>query len=149
MEILKEALKLSRLLSESDIEWAFVGGVAVGIHGYIRATEDIDIVIDKADLPKLDELLVNEDYIINDQSINFSDGFVLYRRVKVVGNDFFSLDVLIPPAEFVGLLKNREQGSLSGLKIYVAGKDDLIRMKKGAGRDIDLVDVKELEKLDE
>ena len=94
-------------------------------------------------------MLVNEDYIINDQSIDFSDGFVLYRRVKVVGNDFFSLDVLIPPAEFVGLLKNREQGSLSGLKIYVAGKDDLIRMKKSAGRDIDLVDIKELEKLDE
>ncbi len=148
MDILREAISLSRLLSESGIEWAFVGGVAVGIHGYIRATEDIDIVIKEEDLPKLDELLAQEDYIANPVPVEFSDGFVLYRRVKVRGNDFFTLDVLIPPADFSDLLDKREQGTVSGLKIFVARKEDLIEMKKSAGRRKDIVDIEELEKLD-
>ena len=45
LNILEEAVNLAKTLDRSNIKWAFIGGVAVGIHGYIRATEDIDIII--------------------------------------------------------------------------------------------------------
>lgn len=57
IDILKEACKLTEALNKAKIDWAFVGGVAVGIYGFIRATEDIDIIVDERDLLKIDVIL--------------------------------------------------------------------------------------------
>ena len=97
MEIFEEALNISRILSESNIRWTFAGGIAVGIHGYIRATEVIDIVIDKNDLRELDQKLEHAGFIINQEPIQFKDGFTAFRRMKIVGKDYMVLDILIPP----------------------------------------------------
>ncbi|NOY74959.1 MAG: nucleotidyltransferase family protein [Kiritimatiellaeota bacterium] len=144
MDILNEAIGLAALLGSSDIEWAFVGGVAVGIHGFVRATEDIDIVINRSDLESLDELLRKHGFIINKDSLRFSDGFELYPRIKVIGKDFFKLDVMIPPENFKEILLNRQEGFVSGIRVYVVSKSDLIRMKKGTGRSKDKMDVSAL-----
>lgn len=141
MDILNEAMSLAKLLGSSDIEWAFVGGVAVGIHGFVRATEDIDIVVNPKDLEKLDGLLKRNGFIINKKPIQFSDGFKLYRRIKVFGKDFFMLDVMIPPDDFQKMLLDRQEGLIAGVKVYVVSKAELIRMKKGAGRAKDQMDI--------
>ena len=146
INIINEAMFLSKLLGKSNINWAFVGGVAVGIHGYIRATEDIDIIIDPDDLRKLDQLLKDHGYIIHKSSINFKDGFKLFRRVKIVEDEYFILDVLIPPEDFNHLLKNRIEGYVDDVKVYVITKKDLIKLKKQSGRKIDLIDIEEMEK---
>jgi len=46
-------------LVEAEIEFVLVGGLAVNAWGYLRATQDIDVVPDPApdNLAKLDELL--------------------------------------------------------------------------------------------
>ena len=147
MDILTEAVNIAKLLEKADIEWAFVGGVAVGIHGFIRATEDIDIVINQQDLSKLDQLLEKCEFIINKDPITFKDGFMLYRRVKLIGDEYFMLDVMLPPENFSGLLKNRQEGTISGIKVFVAARQDLIKMKKGTGRNKDKIDADELEKI--
>ena len=145
MDILSEALKISKLLAKANLKWTFVGGVAVGIHGLIRATEDIDIVINPNDLKKLDALLIKNNFVINPQPMKFKDGFVLHRRVKIVGKEYFVLDIMIPPDNFPELLKNRQAGLISGTKVYVAAKPDLIRMKRGTGRLKDRLDAENLE----
>lgn len=40
--------KLLALLAESGVRFIVVGGVAVAIQGYVRLTEDIDILVDNA-----------------------------------------------------------------------------------------------------
>jgi hypothetical protein len=42
-------------LSESGVEHIVIGGVAVGFHGYVRATKDLDVV-PAPDLPNLERL---------------------------------------------------------------------------------------------
>ena len=37
-------LKLSELAEKANIRWAFAGGIAMHIYGYVRATTDVDIV---------------------------------------------------------------------------------------------------------
>ncbi len=148
-DLMEEAVFLSKLIDEANIKWAFAGGIAVGIHGYVRATEDIDIILERRDLDKLDSLLKDQGYIIPNDSIDFKDGFKLFRRVKIVDNDYFILDILVAPKEFSNLLDNRIEGLLDGVKIYVITKQDLIRLKKQTGRKIDQADVEELEKNDE
>ena len=146
MNIINEAISLSKLLGDSNIKWAFVGGVAVGIHGYIRATEDIDIIIEPKHLGKLDAILKDHGYIINNDSIDFKDGYMLFRRVKIIGEEYFILDVLVPPENYVNILKNRIEGLIDGIKVFVISKNDLIRMKRQSGRKIDIIDIEELEK---
>ena len=146
-EILSEALNFAKLVSNIDIEWAFVGGVAVGIYGFIRATEDIDILIRPDDLSKLDPILEQNGFIINKKPVHFKDGFSLYRRIKVIDDEYFILDVMTAPENFLDLLKNRQAGMINGYKVFVITKADLIRMKHLSGRLKDQMDIEELEKI--
>ncbi len=146
IDIVKEAVAISKLLAASGIKWPCVGAQAVGIYGYIRATEDVDIVISPDDLEKLDLLLKEKGFIIHKDSIDFKDGFKLFRRVKIVGSEYFVLDILIPSDNFSQLLENRLEGLIEDATVYVISKQDLVSMKRISGRDQDMVDIAELEK---
>ena len=47
-------------LTRAQVEFIVIGGVAVGVHGFIRATEDLDIVPDPSseNLQRLARVLV-------------------------------------------------------------------------------------------
>jgi predicted nucleotidyltransferase len=38
--------KLLARLADAGVDFVVVGGVAVAVHGYVRVTEDVDLVID-------------------------------------------------------------------------------------------------------
>ncbi len=40
-------LKLAEIAEKSNIQWAFAGGIAMHIFGYVRATTDVDIIADE------------------------------------------------------------------------------------------------------
>ena len=40
--------KLLVILAEAGVEFVVVGGVAVTLHGYVRLTEDVDILIESS-----------------------------------------------------------------------------------------------------
>jgi hypothetical protein len=42
-------------LAEAGVEYVVIGGVAVGFHGYVRATKDLDVV-PSPDRPNLERL---------------------------------------------------------------------------------------------
>lgn len=44
-KILRTAKKLSRILDEKGVAHALIGGLAVGMYGYNRATDDVDFLI--------------------------------------------------------------------------------------------------------
>ena len=46
-------------LGDADVRFVVIGGIAVGVHGYVRATEDLDIVPDPEaeNLTRLSSLL--------------------------------------------------------------------------------------------
>ena len=48
---------LRGLLAEAGVPHALVGGVAVLHHGYVRATRDLDLLLSRSDLPRLEPLL--------------------------------------------------------------------------------------------
>ncbi|MEM1347175.1 MAG: hypothetical protein AAGI01_01370 [Myxococcota bacterium] len=43
--ILQRAAQVSRLLAELGVPHALIGGLAVGVHGYPRATKDVDFLV--------------------------------------------------------------------------------------------------------
>jgi len=43
MNSFKEAVEFLKLLNQNGVEYLIIGGAAVNIHGYTRATGDLDI----------------------------------------------------------------------------------------------------------
>ncbi len=141
----EEALKIASILNDCNVTWAFVGGIAVAVHGYIRATEDVDVVILLTDLKKIDSALKKEGYIINEEPIKFNDGFELFRRVLIRGSFYFVLDLLISPEQdgiFEGCLFSKFQNK----DVRVISKSKLLQMKRSAGRPKDILDIDALTK---
>jgi predicted nucleotidyltransferase len=46
-----------RMLNEAHIQYAIIGGVALGYHATPRATQDIDILVRREDIPRVQRLL--------------------------------------------------------------------------------------------
>jgi hypothetical protein len=46
-----------RVLNEAQIRYAIIGGVAMGYHSIPRATQDIDVLVSREDIPRVQRLL--------------------------------------------------------------------------------------------
>jgi hypothetical protein len=150
-------LDLLRILAEHRVDFVVIGGLAVALHGYVRATEDIDIVPEQSRenltrlwgaLREIDATPTElEDLRTEEMPVAFSlDGLIprggnwaLYTRLGrvdvmqwVKGVDSY--------AELRAGAERIDEPSV-GYPIWVAGIDDLISMKEAAGRDIDRIDI--------
>lgn len=61
MNLKDELLLITNTLSAARIDYALCGGVAVAVHGYPRATRDIDLLIREEDLADLQALGLDGD----------------------------------------------------------------------------------------
>ena len=151
-------MKLSELvkaLKKEKINYMIVGGYAVNFHGYSRNTVDIDLIIKftLANLKKIEKLLQQMGMVsrlpIDAVSLyNFRDEYIKNRNL-IAWNFYNEND----PTDQIDILINHdvsdfksEKFRVGQLELKVISKEDLIRMKKKAGRDKDLLDIKELTK---
>lgn len=142
-----------RLLADlvrSGVDYAVVGGVAVSLNGFIRATDDLDILVHEApeNIRRLLECLAGwgegwarelalEDFAPQEGSIRVIEDFELDVFVRMRGH---SLD------EFRPRLQHLET---SGVRIPYLGARDLILLKQDSWREKDKLDVATLRKLTE
>lgn len=55
--------EVARRLSEKQIDYAIIGGMALALHGFIRPTEDVDLLLTKEGLEKFHAELVGLGYV--------------------------------------------------------------------------------------
>jgi predicted nucleotidyltransferase len=151
---------LLRALVAGGVEFVVVGGIAVQAHGYIRGTADVDVVPRPTlvNLSRLAEVLValEAQPIRPTARMNVSDPHLLRRAplVPLLTQDG-RLDLIdiehLPgaPRTFDELRARALVVNLDGAEIPVAGLDDLVRMKRAAGRPQDLMDIGALTRDDE
>ena len=150
-----DARTLFRVLAEHGVDYLIVGGFAVQAHGFRRGTVDLDIVArpDLANLSRLGEALasIGARVFRSAAPLNVSDPHLL-RRASLVPlmTDHGRLDILNVASTAglsadYGALRERALGvELDGVPLAVIGLDDLIRMKRAAGREQDLEDIRAL-----
>jgi len=143
-------------LADKNVCYAVVGGHAVALHGAVRGTVDIDVVLAwtlkylKAAEQALIELgLVSRLPIGADDVFQFRDEYIQNRNL--IGWNFYNPT---NPTEQVDIvisydLKAKKVGKIdtAGGPVRILGRKELIEMKRASGRPQDLEDVKALEKL--
>lgn len=143
--------KLLRLLKEHKVDFVIIGATAFPVHGYARATLDIDIFLRpiKANAEKAWSALKDFGYDMTDVSIDDLLKKKLLIRQYAVETD---IHPFVKGVSFDHVWKNKVRAKFGNTFVYFASLDDLIKMKKAAGRPKDLEDLKilfEIKKLTE
>ena len=152
-----DALELFRALGRHEVEYVTVGGVAIQAYGGQRMTQDLDVVIaaSKDNVQRLAAALVDVDGRIlgpdGQRSKSVPSAAMLasgdqWHLITAYG----PLDVLTVPAHlgpFADVHARAHSVQLGDLSIPIAHRDDLLTMKRAAGRPQDLADVRLLESL--
>jgi hypothetical protein len=154
--------ELLQSLADTRVDYVLVGGMAVQLHGFLRATVDIDLVLamNDANLDRFIEVAkqfglqpvipVPIDALKNAQQIarwHREKGMLAFalREPKIGGS---VIDILVrPDVSFDKLSSSAVEGKLFGRKVMIASIDDLIAMKQAANRPKDQLDIAALEKV--
>ena len=145
--LLEELSQLISAFDENDIEYAVCGGLALAIHGFARATLDIDLLIDADTLERAYEVAAGKEFDIRGLNISFKERAVEIRRVSKIDSngEVLSLDLLLVTPHVQDVWENKEEIDFLGNKLVVVSREGLIKMKKLAGRPQDLADIARLE----
>jgi hypothetical protein len=154
-----DARELFRALSRHDVNYVTVGGIAIQAHGGQRLTQDLDVAIASSseNLARLASALLDLDARIlgpdgqrsrSAPTVRLLASSDQWHLITVYG----PLDVLTLPAHlgpFTDVRARAHEVPLGDLSIPIAHREDLLRMKRAAGRPQDLADVRLLESLDD
>ncbi len=151
-----------RAFHRARVRYLIAGGVAVNLYGVPRFTRDLDILIDPSplNLKKLERVLRRLGYRprapVRLEEFLHRDNWKRWKREK--GMLAFSLhhpdrpyeevDLLTdPPFTFTHAEKHGITLRQGNFRLRLVGLDDLMRMKRKAGRAQDLADIESLSKV--
>ncbi|MCC7435417.1 MAG: hypothetical protein IT363_12090 [Methanoregulaceae archaeon] len=148
-------------LNQAGVKYVVVGGLATVLHGHLRLTSDIDLVIafDRDNVLKAVRALSQMGLVPRapvDPTL-FADPDTRYDWVQNRGmmvfsmssptQPLFSVDIFAdPPIPFEELIGSAENVELEGITVAICSIEHLIR-KEAAGRSIDVDDVAALRRI--
>jgi hypothetical protein len=155
-------LKVATAFEKEGISYVIVGGLACVLHGHVRVTADVDVVVrlDDANAASAVRTLLSLGYQsrlpvnpLDFARADIRESWVREKGLMVLS--FFdpedvtqSVDLFASyPLEYSQLNDRAVQKDVGGVNIRFCSLDDLIAIKKAAGRAIDLDDVKALEEI--
>ena len=150
--------KIIQTLKTYNLQFLIIGGHAVIQHGYIRTTEDIDIVFMRnseseknllSSLKTLDACWISSEIDPTtklEKLIPVDISYIKNNHLMMLHTKFGYLDIFdylpsFPEEKLDGIFR---RSTISNDVCYI-GLEDLIRMKKASGRPKDLNDIMELE----
>jgi predicted nucleotidyltransferase len=146
--------EILRRLTARGVDFVVIGGVAALLLGSARVTRDLDICFatDTANLEALGAVLVELRARLKgvEEDVPFVPDARTLAQVELLTLDTTAgeLDVLARPQgapKYEQLRRRAERFDIGGVLVRVASIDDLIAMKRAAGRQKDLADIEELE----
>ncbi|HWM54026.1 MAG TPA: hypothetical protein VNO20_01360 [Solirubrobacterales bacterium] len=144
-------------LVQEEVEFLVIGGVAIGFHGFVRATKDVDVVPapDSKNLTKLARVLRvldaqiegAEDFEdaelpdpLDPEALALGGNWVLRTRL----GRFDVMQWIGEDALWEKLSPTAIEAEINGLPVKVVSYEGLVALKEHAGRPQDLVDLQRL-----
>jgi len=146
-------LKVVQKLNQHKIPYAIAGGYALALHGIVRATIDIDLILNlkKSDFVKFQKAMTELSLqsrlpLIPEQVIEFRKDYIEKRNL--IAWSFVNFQ---NPAEIVDVLLIEDLAKIKKTKLHlgpheitVITLEELARMKKKSGRPQDLIDLEKI-----
>ncbi len=147
MELPKDFKEFIQLLNENEVKYLLIGGYAIGLHGYMRATDDIDFWVEQTEenakkiIAALEEFYGSQFKNMTYEELMVKDE--VFRFGKFSGN---IIDILtsLKELEFDKAYKNKVSYNFNGVMIDLISRDDLVKNKLSTGRLKDIADVDNL-----
>jgi hypothetical protein len=144
-----DAERIFATLAAHRVEYVVVGGIAVQVHGHVRMTNDVDLIPSPTpeNLERLAAALTAlEARVLNPGSEHLTIDAQMLPRATLwqLSTSHGDIDVLLAAPGAAPFPQLRERAlviALGDRPIPIAGRDDLIRMKRAAGRPVDLADI--------
>jgi hypothetical protein len=151
-----DAERIFAVLDTHKVEYIVIGGIAVQVYGHVRMTNDVDLIPSPTpqNLKRLATALKKlEARVLNPGSEHLKINAQMLPRATLwqLATRHGDIDVLHDAPGAAPFPQLRERALLITLDnhpIPIASRDDLIKMKRAAGRRIDLDDIAALTEIE-
>jgi predicted nucleotidyltransferase len=133
LELPQDFKELLKSFNENKVKYLLIGGYAVGIHGHVRATNDLDLAI--SDFGFAGETVTTELFTQKNSVV----------RMGVAPVKIEILNYLHGPG-FDAAYERKKTVKIEDIEVDVISLDDLYENKLIVGRHQDLADVENLRK---
>ncbi len=137
---------LLKSLKEHKVDFVIIGATAFPVYGYARATLDIDIFIRPTEINAERTRCALKAFGYDVTDIEKKD---LLKKKLLIRQYMVETDIhpFVKGINFERVWKNKVKAKFGNIFVYFASIEDLIKMKRAAGRAKDLEDLKYLRRL--
>ena len=139
-------IDMIKCLNKAGVDYILVGGWAVNMYGYIRATVDLDVWIlaDADNAKKVYSAVAEFGAPVSEMK---PEEFAEYGMIFQIGVAPCRVDIIskISGVSYADAVTRAVQKTIDGIPVRIISLDDLIANKKASGRAKDLADVEALE----
>ena len=144
LDLLEELKSVIACLDDAGVPYALCGGLAMAVHGYPRATVDIDVLILIEDLARVEAAARPLGFDIVAQPMSFRSGAIEIRRISKLhqSGQLLSLDLLLVTPSVQQVWEGRQAMEWDFGRITVVSRDGLMFLKSLRGSGLDQDDIK-------
>lgn len=140
-------------LADARVAFIVVGGVAVALNGYVRFTEDVDIIVERSpeNLQRMLDCLSSfgEGFARELNLQDFSDEEGAIRIVEETELCQIDIFTRMSGLRYEDLLSGAVPSEAAGSRFFYASRASLIRLKSTSVREKDRMDVSVLQRLEQ
>lgn len=155
LDLIAELEALVDAFEQATIDYAICGGIAMTVHGHVRATVDIDLLIAPEDLSRAMRVSRDCGFDVPARKMVFGLKTGTPREVQRLSkldpetNNLLTVDLLLVGPGYEEVWASRERVAWKGRNLGVVSRAGLVTMKRIAGRPQDLADIAKLEGTDD
>jgi hypothetical protein len=155
-DLIDELEAIVEAFAREHVEYALCGGLALGYHGFVRATKDIDVLVSRSQLARAMEVGRTLGFDVPPRKMIFGLRTDTPREVQRISKadsgtgDLLTLDLMVVAGDLEDVWQTRITiEPVPGKTLVTVSRDGLAKMKRIAGRPQDLVDLARLEGKDD
>jgi hypothetical protein len=153
LDLEAELLLVVDALNGERVPYALCGGLALAVHGFPRATKDIDLLVEPKEIERVFSALTHAGFTLRAGPIPLGVSSThpqrLFRATKVSGARHLTVDLLEVSASYAVAWTTRRSTIWKGRELTVVSRDGLISMKALSTRLKDRADIETLEGKDD
>lgn len=140
--------KLLESLARAEVKFIVVGGIAVALNGFVRTTEDVDILVERSP-ENIDRLLqtlngFGEGHARELTPADFDDAEGAVRIIEDFPLDVFTV---MAGKDYAALIDSTGRKHISGVEFKYLDAEALVSLKQSSSREKDRIDVAALRKI--